>query len=464
MAFDPLQFPKDTEEQRVSTLDKYNDLYENRQKNALPLHKRLKKHFSNPADIIYLSHAIPAMISDTYGDFVQGDVEQMTIEGAEDGNQDFVDDIATRNKLKERVYNFAVCQSEFGFTVLHVHADNEDEEVMIDKIGEDQYFPQPDGSVVIATYKRHEEWRQDSPQFYVLLEHFTETGKNVDVKRYIGETGPDGKMTELHNFDSSKVLFNESLKEEDTLDIDELPFIRINNGPIRSHGFAKSDYNDIIPQLAEINERASHVSIQLLKNLDSKLILPDTQAFKDEEGNVKTDIGDTLLLPENGKDPSYLANGNTLLQDVRDHIMYNLKIISGVTGVPFMEILRDSMPDRVEAIRTKHFRTQMKTRTKQSQIANGIRDAIRIAAKLDDQGDDIANAGVTISFSSILPEDETSIVEREQMKVSAGLSSRLSAIKRIGNLNDEQAEQELGRIREEERIEGVSDTTNPPQV
>ena len=465
MSFNPTDFPRESEQERMNLLGNYRNLYQNDHKDILPLHDKIQKHFESKKSMIYLAHAIPSLITDNYADFVQGDAEEFRVENTNDTSDTFVSDIVANNNLKEEVYNIASVQSQFGYSVLQTYIDN-NSDVRIKRVPSNQFFPQDDGSVVIATWKKTNanDDVPNSAKYLVLMEHYTLENGAVRIERQIGRTDQTNKIDELLDYDRFIGRFRGDKDEQQTLEIDEIPFVLINNLNATHGMFGESDYQKIMPQLNEINERASHASLQLLKNLDSRLVLPDIESVKDEQGQASGDVGDTLVVPEESRTPEYLSNENVLLEELREHIMYNLKIISAVSGVPMMQVLKGNMPDRVTALRTKHFRMERKTRSKQSSIAEGIRSAMRIASKLVPNREPIDPESITIDFGSVLPEDDTEQVKREQMKIRAGLTSKKSAIMRIENMDADQAEEELDQIRQENRVEGVTDTENPPQL
>jgi len=118
-----------------------------------------------------------------------------------------------------------------------------------------------------------------------------------------------------------------------TLEIDTIPIIQVDNGRPMSSGYGKSDYNDILPQLAELNERATHISTQLLKNLDAKMQIPKTDETVNEDGTLKQ--WDTLVV--DGKDSAeakYILNTNPLIESTERHIELQLKMISFFSSVP----------------------------------------------------------------------------------------------------------------------------------
>lgn len=454
------KFPSTTERERISTLRSYQKLYENEQLAVLGLHELIKKQYKKVADLVYLSHAIPARVSEFYGDFVAGDIENMIIAAGNDSTDDeqFVTDIVYNNDLKEKIFDYAVNQSEFGFTVLIGRLD-EEQNYIIEEVGQDQYFPQKDGSIVFATYKKDP---ADPSEKRLLLytQHYRLDNGKVVIERQAWTTNDDGVAQDAYSLESmAKIMGKETIEVTTTLDnLDELPIRQVDNGKKTKWGFGKSDYVDIFPQLAEVNERSTQISTQLLKNLDAKLVVPSDAL--DEEGKLKE--GDTFGLADKEQViPQFVTNTNTMLTDANTHITNQLKFISFTTGVPMFELLRSAMPERVEALRMELFSAVRKTHRKRAKLARAIMDMIRIGFKMSGKTFD---QDPTVKFGDVIPTDDNIQANTESVKVTAGLSSRVSAIMRLENIDREAAEKELEDINNESTMAGAVDTTQPPVI
>jgi len=444
------KFPSDQEKNRISDVSKYLDLYENRQKGVLGLHEIIEKQYKNAKDVVYLAHAIPARISDFYGDFVQGNVSQLTITTTEEGDQEFIDEVVDYNDLKEMVYDYGVDQSEFGYIALHTWKDDEDV-THIDQIPQDQYFPQADGSVIISTYRKDS--RGVTDQFYALTQNFQIENGKVVITREGWKADANGVLIEKVDLSIVNELIGIEYEETQTLEIDIIPIVQVDNGKQMSSGFGKSDYNDILPQLAELNERSTHISTQLLKNLDAKMQIPKTDQTTDEDGNLKQ--WDTLVVEgKEHADAKYILNTNPLIESTEKHIELQVKMISFLSSVPMFELLKSSMPERVEALRIQLFSAIRKTDTKRSKLEKGLKDILKIAGKLS--GKEIED--ITMKFGDVLPVDEYQQAQTEEVRIKSGNTSKQSSIKRLDNVNDEVADEELEKISEEDKIAGVGDT------
>ncbi len=442
------QFPNDTERERITTLGKYSKLYENEAQNVLGLHDIIKNQYKKLADLVYLAHAVPARVSDFYGDFVQGDSDKMIIEVVSKNEKDveFVNDIVERNDIKEKIYDWGVDQSEFGFFILFGRTDDENK-FILDVVPQDQFFPQADGSVIFATYKKDPE-DQSGNRLVCFTQNYQIENEKVLIERQAWSTNEQGVLTAEYDFKKMIEILGEDYQESETLSLDELPIMQIDNGKKSKYGFGKSDYANVMPQLAEINERTTHVSTVLLKNLDAKMSVPESSI--DEEGEMKHK--DTYVLDKDEKEPKFITNQNPLLNETREHVISEMKFISWITAVPMFEILKSSMPDRVESLRIQLFQAVRKTDTKRSKLKKGLADMLKIGFKMSSITFD---GNISIIFSDVLPVDNLQIVQVEETKIRSGTTSKRSSMKRTENYSDDEVDEEIEQIKTEEAIAGI---------
>ena len=240
----------------------------------------------------------------------------------------------------------------------------------------------------------------------------------------------------------------------------QLPIVQIDNGKRTKWGFGASDYAQIIPQLTEINERASHEAVQLLKNLDAKLQLPSGSDLVDENGKVKA-FEAIQVADKDTPDMKYVTNDNPLLTDLREHLIMEAKFIALVTGVPLFELLKSAMPDRVESLRIQLFRALRKTAKKRSKIKQAIKQLMSIAFQLKNTE---LKSDINVRFGDVLPTDKFEEAQTEEIKIRSGMSSRFSAIKRVEGYDDNRVENELKLIQEENVRTGAVNPQNAPQI
>lgn len=452
------QFPNSSELARISTLNKYDKLYSLEHYGILNIHPIIKRQYKNINELVYLAHSIPARISEFYGDFVQGDVARMVISTKDEGElKKYIDTTVYENDLKEKVYDIGVEQSEFGFAVIFGYKD-ENGIFKIQLVGQDQYFPQPDGSVIFASYTRHPNSTPEEKRVLLYTQEYRMEGDNVVIHREAWNTDATGVAMSVFSFDSFKVLMNTPnlLQDEVIEGLGELPIRQIDNGRRTKWGFGKSDYADILPQLSEINERATHISTVLLKNLDSKLVIPASSL--DENGKPRQAETYVMASKDDVK-PEYITNNNPFIEETQIHIDKQAKWISWITGVPMWEILKSSAPERVESLRIQLFAAIRKTDTKRAKIKRALNDLLRIGAKM--MGLQVTEDFI-IDFTDALPTDDYITAQTEELKTRSGLSSKRSAMKRLDNLTDDQIDKEFAEIESESKITGLGEPANAP--
>lgn len=459
------KFPNTIELERISTLRKFSRLYDGDHMPVLGLHDIIKNQYKKEKDIIYLAHNLPAFISDFYGDIVAGNTDKMSFRTGvkDDAQQEFLDEIVYENDLKEKVTDIATEQSEFGHVALLGYLDTEGIYRII-TVAQDQYFPQSDGSVVFASYKKDPS-DLSGMNLICLTQHYRREGDDCIIERQAWKSDGRGVLTGIFTLEAYNSLFSTSyIDTEKLFNLGDLPIRQIDNGKRSKYGFGKSDYVDIIPQLAEVNERTTHIATQLLKTLDAKMVLP--RSMFDADGKVKY-FDSYAMETKDDVRPEYISNSNTLIAEAQEHIMNQVKVISTITAVPMFELLKSAMPDRVESLRMSMYSAVRKSDRKRSKIVRALQDLIRIGGQMKSTP---FNSDPIIEFSDVLPVDEYIQAQTESTKITSGLSSRKSALMRLEGYSEAEAEEELKNIQEEDKLAGFSnqpppviDPNNPPQ-
>lgn len=458
-------FPSRTEQTRIKTLGKFESLYDNEQRDVLPLHALVMKQYKNAADIIYLGHAIPAKVSDFYADFVHGDIDRMTFDFVgNDGEKATFEQITEDNEVAERIHDWATEQSIAGYTVLLGYKDV-DGKFYIQEVEQDQYFPQDDGSVIFATYFRDTNASNpavitEEAPLRLYTQHYRLEGEDVIIERAVWSTDIEGKNEENLGVEILTNMFGVA-PEEKIEKLGRLPIVQIDNGRRTRWGFGKSDYADIIPQLAEVNERRTHIATQLLKNLDAKLELPLSEDLKNGDGSLAH--FEYIMRPDNETPQTrYITNENPLIEATEIHITSQLKMISLVTDVPMWALNDSSAPEKVESMKIKLFGAIRKTNRKRAKIRKGIEEIYKIGFKM--LGKEIGDGKLLIEFSNVLPNDEFVDAQTEQVKVEAGITSKRSAMRRLENYTDEELDAEEKLIAKEAIASGVVDPNASPTI
>lgn len=448
----------------MKTLDQYDKLYDNRQQEVLLLHQLIRKQYKNVEDIVYLGHAIPAKVSDFYGDFVQGDVDRMTLDYVgDDAQKETFEQIVDDNDIEEKINDWATRQSISGYAVLLGYV--QDDEFFIQEVDPDQYFPQADGTVIFATYFR--DYKNINPavdeseaQLLIYTQEYKMEGEDCVITRQVWTTDAEGKAAEDLGEDVLKSYYPEVEKLERLEGIGELPIVQIDNGRITRWGFGKSDYCDIMPQLAEINERRTHIATQLLKNLDAKLELPQRDDLKNEMGGLNY-FEYIMRADKDEPETRYIINENPLIEATEKHITSQLQMISYITDVPMWTLTDTSEPETVGGMKIKLFGAVRKTNRKRAKMVKGIERVIEIGFKM--LGKEMTG-DLILQLSDVLPNDELEDAQVEEIKVRTGVSSKRSAMRRLENYTDEELDEEEKQIKKETIASGAVNPNDAPAL
>jgi len=457
-------FPTYSEQDRMKTLEKYDKLYDNDQQSVLLLHNLIKKQYESYEDIVYLGHAIPAKVSDFYGDFVQGDVDRMTLEYLEDdANHATFEEILENNDVMESIHDWATKQSKSGYVVLLGYVENG--KFYVQEVDPDQYFPQRDGSVIFATYFRDYQNINpavDESEAALLLytQHYTMEGENCKIERRVWSTDADGKASQDLGSAVLNSYYPDVMPDETIERIGRLPIIQIDNGMQTKWGFGKSDYADIMPQLAEVNERRTHIATQLLKNLDAKIELPERSDLKDEVGGLKP-FDYIMRADKDDPETRYITNENPLLEATEKHITSQLQMISYISDVPMWTLTDTSEPETVGGMKIKLFGAIRKTTRKRSKMRKGVEALFKIGFAMLGKK---MNGKITLQFSNVLPNDEKVDSETEEIKVRSGLSSKRSAMRRLENYTEDELDAEEEQIKKEDIASGAVNPNEAPTL
>jgi SPP1 Gp6-like portal protein len=144
--------------------------------------------------------------------------------------------------------------------------------------------------------------------------------------------------------------------------------------------------------------------------------------------------------------------------------MFELKMVSWITGVPMFELLKSAMPERVEALRMELFSALRKTDTKRRKISRALKDMMRIGFKM--LGETVSpemetGNAITVAFSDVLPVNRLEEAQIEEIAIRNGITSRKSSMQRLYGFDEDMADKELQEINSETVQTGA---VNPQQA
>ena len=346
-------------------------------------------------------------------------------------------------------YESSITTSKSGFSVFRVRM-NEADKVVIEEIQVDQYFPQKDGSIVLASFitlvskldgKKYkflykQIYTQDSPQANVILT--LELWKVNSRKEPIEQVSITAVMEDI---------------KSDIVDtgFPIMPVFQINNAKSSKSMFGKSDYKDPEPLFDELNNRITQISVQLIKHMRARIAVPP--GTLDQDGDIKVEESDVFEVGDGDKMPQYITNSNPLITAGFEQLDKLILFIAALTKIPpeDMGLLGRGGAEKPEAMRIRLFSTLRKVSRKRIYMEQVIIDIMNLALLMSGvslpTGKEMFD--LRIKWTDALPVDENLLTDRLNNQVIGGLKSKRKAIKELQDLYDEELDDEIELIEEE---------------
>lgn len=441
-----LKFPNEKEKKRLESLRKYEELYDGEHFALFGI----KDYFvdgSKEQKKLYIAVNLPALISEYYADMVVAD--GIYVDTDDEQVQEVVNDIYSRNSLDVAFYESSITTSKSGFSVFRVRVDAF-ERVIIEEIPVDQYFPQADGSIVLASYitlvssmtgKKFkflykQVYTQATPTSNVMLTH--------ELWKVNGQKDPTERVPVTDYMPNI---------ESDIMDtgFPIMPVFQINNSKSSKSSFGKSDYKDPMPLFDEINNRITQISVQLIKHLRARIAVP--AGTLDQEGAVKVSESDVFEVGDGDKMPQYITNSNPLIDSGFAQLDKLILLVSAVTKIPAEEMGYPGKggAEKPEAMRIKLFSTIRKVSRKRIYMEQVIIDMMNLALLLKGVKlpSDQERFELRVKWTDALPIDDNLLTERLNAQVQGGLKSKRKAIRELQDIYDTELDEEIALIEEE---------------
>jgi hypothetical protein len=441
-----IKFPSKKEKQRLILLKEYEELYDGDHYSQFGI----KDYFVDGQEKekkLYIAVNLPALISEYYADMVVAD--GVFVDSDQEEVQEVLNDLYADNSLDVAFYESSINTSKSGFSVFRVRL-NELEKVVIEEIPVDQYFPQVDGSIVLASYitlvsnldqKKtkflyKQIYKQDSPEANVMLHH--------ELWKVDSSKQPTQKVA------VTEYMSNVKTDVQDT-GYPVMPVFQINNAKSSKSMFGKSDYKDPKPLFDEINNRVTQISVQLIKHMKARIAVPP--GTLDQDGDIKVADTDVFEVGDGDKMPQYITNSNPLIDSGFKQLDKLILLVSSITKIPAEEMGYPGKggAEKPEAMRIKLFSTLRKVSRKRIYMEQVIKDMMSLALKMSDLKPEKDNGkfDLRVKWTDALPIDENLLTERLSEQVTGGLKSKRKAIKELQDIYDEELNNEITLIEEE---------------
>lgn len=282
----------------------------------------------------------------------------------------------------------------------------------------------------------------------------------------------------LRAAEGSAFFAADGLSVEEPMGIDELPVVHFKNLECPGEPYGRSDYTPSLKQKSRAaSETMTQYNMVRAKHSNPKLALPEKilKALRDQrQGKVAVDreLFDLVAVKPGEPLPQYLEWDGKLeaakneIEILRDEYFAEAQIAKPLLSQPTAS-LEGGETGRANII--KLLPTIGLAQTKHQLLEPAIQADLRIAQKLmnasrqESKRFDVSE--VRITWPDGLPADDFENIRTIQLRVDGGTLSRKSAMMRLDDMTDAEAEAELERIQEErEQFDPASFLTEVPPV
>ncbi|MGI6076182.1 MAG: phage portal protein [Pyramidobacter sp.] len=381
----------------------------------------------------------PKRLSTLWADLLIGETPSVS-DAKDDGLTQYLTDLVKRLSLWRSAYQAAVDTSRFGDAVFKVRRDDAGR-TKVAVIHPSCWFPvvsETDCTEVIAHVLAWPtgDFEKGTGRLQVEIH---EAGR-VEYRVYdhsggaLNPAAGIGKLLDVH---------------DEQTNVDSPLVVHIANMATSGRLYGHDDYSDLTAILQELEVRFAQNARILDKHADPKMFGPDYTRKDEETGQTVADIGDYVPLDEGETPPGYIAWNAQLDSSFKqiDELIQQFYILSETSPAVFGDV-KSGLAESGSALKRLLMAPLAKVNRIRLGFDDGLREVIRLAALLDG-GKKVAPV---IAWKDGLPDDEAEMVQTEAVAVGAGITSKLSAMKRAYGYDDDQAEEELKRIAEEEPV------------
>jgi len=418
-------FPPVEDEIRIQNYIKYRELFRG---NHGDVFADVQKRLEGKSVITYIAANFCGIIAKLSGDLLFGEPIKITGE-----NQKKIDEIVEMNKLNSNLLFDSISNAYKGDSFWKIRYN---ERIIIEPVRPEIVFVDLDEDNILEPIKYSIAWiKHYNDNDYVRVEEH-EKGL-IRNKLFSLKKGKLKEQIDIH-------FFYPELEEEQKTGIDDFLIVHIPNFRTNDSFWGISDYYDIEPVQDEINNRLSRISMILDKHSDPTLIVPT--GTLDENGELRKGDAEVFEIGQGDLAPQYLTwNGNIdsafkeidLLIDTL-HMM--AEISPSLTGLD-----RSGIPESGRALKYRLLRTLAKIGRKRIFYDEGIKKIINLALQMEG----VEPFPISIKWSDGIPDDYSEKIIDEANRISSGTTSVVSAIKRIDNCDDEMANSEYEKIKQE---------------
>lgn len=470
MPFSPKDFPSSAELKRVQREHQFYRFYKSDVLDPNGTTDRAKfrlaSFFENDkkkAEILDTALNLAPVIIDSATDFAFGRLPKVQVKDSYNGFeavQAKVDAIIERNRLLHRFRDSCTLFQAAGHTHFKLYAQKG--LAYIDEVPYSYWFPSYDGIPVgrdsenpriVAYLSRTVDGIETK---YIYVEDYYYEGEGDNRKVVIAKSlwldqgmkvGTQVKLDTLPNLNTTGEADPDNpltLIERTTFAF--LPFESVDVRKNVMEREAESVLKKAEPLLYEVNDRLTQLSVQFLKHLNAKLMIPAGAAPFKKDGSLDSTKLD-VLLAQQGEDAKYITNENPLIEQAFVHLEKVIRKIAKLTQTPDMFLTEDEKGgvEKASTLRARLFLFISRIERYQQIYEECIRRTLIKALKIEGQ-QDADTIPITVTFESSLPKDWEHDVSVWGDAKSLGLSSHRTAVGHFQDIDGDELEEELAEI------------------
>lgn len=458
-------FPNPKDEERLNDYYYFKELFLGNHFTAFKMRVNNTQYNEAYAKLRYVKVNFAGLISKIVADLLFSEPVSVKVP---DGDQGFVDELLRRNRFDVLCYESALSASYYGDYCLKLRI--KDGELLMSSVAPTIYFPNfEDNDISLKPISEELAWVEK------VINNDGNEEKYLRKQIYT-----DGQITnELYlmrdNVVEEKVDFSKiglvGIDEVEDTKIDERLIIFSPNWKPSDRYFGISDYYDLDTIFYAINNRFSKIDNILDKHSDPILLVPD--GILDKDGKVKKNqLGVIEIKEGENNKPEYVVWDASLENAFKqiDHLIEAMFMVSETS--PDALGMGKGRSDSGRALKLKLLRTLAKVQRKRLYFNYALKDLIyraQLLAKawgISINGRTLKGEAVApeIEWNDGLPDDERELIENEQMKLDAGLTTSVDAIARVSGVDKSVAEEMAVEIKKEKSIDLPApnyDTENP---
>ena len=377
----------------------------------------------------------PKRLTTLWADLLVGEtpiVEDGT-EGAE-----YLTDLAQRVNLWHKVYTAAIDASRYGNAVFKVRRDEDG--LKVDVIPPACWFPvvSPTDSKKITAHVLAwptGEVDEGTGQLHVEIH----TKGRVEYRVYERGGAVFAKDSPLGSI--GRLMEN---REEKT-GADSMLVMAVSNLETSDSIYGQDDYTDLTSIIQELEVRFAQLARILDRHADPIMYGPDDTST-DENGNKVANIGTYVPVMDGDAPPGYVtwdAQTASCFQQI-DSLMEQFYVLSETSPAVFGNT-KNGLAESGSALKRLLMAPLAKVNRTRANFDTAVKEVLKLAALMDSGAD----VDPVIQWKDGLPDDTAEMVQTENIAVSAGITSKQTAMRRVYGYSEEQARAELALIEEE---------------